>query len=134
MGQKLPHIPLSFTGNPHTVGKKSALRSRASITASTLSDFNRAWAIALVCLGCERETSCPNSLAFSTNHHHEPVASTAIFVPWGVFSKLRERSEDRLRNETVTAAAPLSEQPTALLVCVFLLRQSSPFDVLFLYG
>src|SRR5262249_10416240 len=67
--------------------KKSDLRSRASITASTLSDFNRAWAIALVCLGCERETSCPNSLAFSTNHHHEPVASTAIFVPLGSFFK-----------------------------------------------
>ena len=29
----------------------------------------------------------PSSLAFSTNHHHEPVASTAIFVPVGSFLK-----------------------------------------------
>jgi hypothetical protein len=41
----------SLSPGIHTVGRKSALRSRASITASTLSDFNLAWAIALVCLG-----------------------------------------------------------------------------------
>jgi hypothetical protein len=34
-----------------------------------------------------QETSWPNALAFSTNHHHDPVASTAIFVPRGSFLK-----------------------------------------------
>src|SRR5262249_53567186 len=48
--------------------------------------------------------------------------------PWGVSSKPRQQSSDRWENETVTAAAHLLEQPTALLVCVDLLLQSSPYE------
>src|SRR5262249_14660259 len=47
---------------------------------------------------------------------------------WGVSSTPRQQSSDRWQNETVTAAAQLLEQPTALLVCVDLLLQSSPYE------
>src|SRR5215475_2128476 len=47
---------------------------------------------------------------------------------WGVFSKSRQRSSDRWENETGTAAVHLLEPPTALLVCVDLLLQSSPLN------
>ncbi len=47
------HLNHNGVGNPgiYTIGSKFAFSNLASIKASTLSDFNRAEAIALVCLG-----------------------------------------------------------------------------------
>lgn len=73
-----------------TRGSRSAFSSLASITASTLSDFKRAAAIALVSFGWESTTSCPSRRAVSTNHHQEPIDSTAMVVPAG--SRLRAPS------------------------------------------
>jgi hypothetical protein len=69
------------------VGSRSALSNLASIKASTLSDFNRAEAIALVCLGWDKNTSWPVFCANSTIHHHDPIASSAILLPVGSFFK-----------------------------------------------
>src|SRR5215813_6725610 len=43
--------------------------------------------MALVCLGCDITTSWPVFWASSTNHHHDPVASSAILLPCGNFFK-----------------------------------------------
>src|SRR5262249_7953924 len=84
---KAPVYDVGWQEGIHTVGRRSALSNLANIKASTLSDFNRAEAIALVCLGWDKNTAWPLFCASSTIHHHEPIASTAILLPSGSFFK-----------------------------------------------
>jgi hypothetical protein len=93
------------------VGSRSALSNLASIKASTLSDFNRAEAIALVSLGWDKNTSWPLFCASSTNHHHEPVASTAIL---------------RLRSVTVKEIGFPSIPLVVIRICLDRYQQSFP--------
>src|SRR5262245_112129 len=78
--------------------------------------------MALVYLGCEGYTSCPISLAFSTNHHHEPAVSTAIFVPVGSLLRILPTVDGSLERRYCDGAFPSLKTPS----CVTLLWRSTP--------
>src|SRR5215472_5922991 len=97
-----------------TMGSRSAFSHLASITASTLSDFNRAAAIALVRVGWESTTSWPNRRAVSTNHHQEPVDSTAMVVPVGSWVRVHYMSFQLVENYIPRGIFPIPPAPAFL--------------------
>jgi hypothetical protein len=81
------------------VGSRSALSNFANIKASNLSVFNRGGGDRLGLLGIGTKTLWPVFCSSSTIHHHEPIASSAILLPFGSFFKTRSTVTTSLSQE-----------------------------------